>query len=457
MIKEFFSVNPHNEQIINSFPLMNLEEVENITGLVHNAYLANQRLSINNRSILVKRVGEILRERKKMLSELMTLEMGKPIIQSYAEVEKCAWLCDYYADSAEELLTNKIISTDAIKSYVKYLPQGIVFGIMPWNFPLWQVFRFVLPALLLGNGSLLKHAPNVCGCSLEIEKIICEAGFIENTFRSLIIDTDLVPGIIADKRICGVTFTGSTKAGRIVAGLAGQNAKKSVLELGGSDPYIVLSNADLDFAASECLKSKLINNGQSCIAAKRFIITKNNESEFTGLLADKLRNLKTGDPLNPDVELGPLARLDLRDNLLRQYTESINLGARTLIGGSIPFEKGYYFDMTILTDITPEMPVYREEVFGPLAPVIVAEDDEDAVRIANDTEYGLGAAIFTTDLEKGEKIAAERLNAGSCFVNAFVKSDPRLPFGGIKNSGYGRELGEPGLTEFANIKTVYVK
>jgi succinate-semialdehyde dehydrogenase / glutarate-semialdehyde dehydrogenase len=383
--------------------------------------------------------------------------MGKPLAGGRSEVEKCAWVCRYYADNAEAFLAPEPAPSDASRSFVAFLPLGPVLAVMPWNFPFWQVFRFAAPALMAGNAGLLKHAANVTGCALAIEQIFKDAGFPPPLFRALLVSSQRVAAVIAAPEVKAVTLTGSTPAGRAVASKAGEMLKKTVLELGGSDPYVVLEDADLEAAAETCVASRLINSGQSCIAAKRFIVAEPVRQRFEELFVEKMRARKMGDPLQPGVDVGPQARRDLRDDLHRQVEQSVKAGARLLLGGTVPAGPGAFYPPTVLGDVRKGMPAYDEETFGPVAAIIAAKDEADAVRLANDSVFGLGAAVFTRDVERGQRIAAEELEAGSCFVNSFVKSDPRLPFGGIKESGYGRELAVFGIREFVNIKTVYVK
>ncbi len=398
----------------------------------------------------------MLREGSEEYAALMATEMGKPVAQGRAEVEKCAWVCDYYADEAPRFLAPEDVATDATRSFVTYQPLGVVLAVMPWNFPLWQVFRFAAPSLMAGNAGVLKHSSNVMGCALAIEAVFRDAGFPEDLFRTLVIGSSRVPGVIAAPQVKAVTLTGSTPAGQAVAAAAGAVLKKTVLELGGSDPYVVLEDADLDLAAETCVSSRLINSGQSCIAAKRFVVVRPILDAFTERYVEKMRAKKTADPFEDGVDVGPQARRDLRDELHRQVQESVARGANLLLGGAAPDGPGAFYPPTVLADVKPGMPAYDEELFGPVAAIIAAEDEADAIRIANDSVFGLGAAVFTRDVERGQRIAVEELEAGSCFVNAFVKSDPRLPFGGIKESGYGRELSVFGIREFVNIKTVYV-
>jgi succinate-semialdehyde dehydrogenase/glutarate-semialdehyde dehydrogenase len=412
--------------------------------------------TIAERAIPMKRMAQLLEENRVELAGLMADEMGKPIAQGVAEADKCAWVCRHYADHAERILAPEHIEADRTRSYVAYRPLGVVLAVMPWNFPLWQVYRFLAPALMAGNGGILKHASNVTGCALWIDRLAVEAGFPDGLFRSLVLPSSRVDEVLEHPAIVAATLTGSDPAGRAVAQKAGSLLKKTVLELGGSDPYVVLADADVEQAAETCATSRLINGGQSCIAAKRFIVEEPVVDEFTELLTAGLSKAAMGDPTDEKTTLGPMARMDLRDELHSQVKRSIEAGARLVMGGEIPPGDGAFYPPTVLADVTEGMAVYHEETFGPVAAVISAEDVDDAVRIANDTEFGLGAAVFTSDVEKGEEIARDRLRAGACFVNAFVASDPRLPFGGIKMSGYGRELSDMGMKEFLNAKTVVV-
>ncbi|NCS87591.1 MAG: succinate-semialdehyde dehydrogenase [Ignavibacteria bacterium CG2_30_36_16] len=451
------SINPATEKEINFYNEMTLEESSSIINSTHQSFLSWKETSFQHRSLKMKNAAQILRKKIRKYAELMTREMGKPIKQSYSEVEKCAWVCDYYADNAEGFLQDEIIKTDASKSFVSFQPLGVVLAVMPWNFPFWQVFRFAAPGLMAGNGCVLKHSSNVMGCAFAIEEIFKEAGFPENLFRSLILSSKNMKEVIEHPLIAAVTLTGSVPAGKAVAAAAGGVLKKTVLELGGSDPYIILEDSDLELAAEACVTSRLLNAGQSCIAAKRFIIHENIYNEFEKLFVEKMKSKKMGDPMDENNHIGPQARKDLRDELHEQVLESIAKGAKVLLGGKIPEEKGAYYPPTVLSNVKPGMPAYEEELFGPVAALIKAKDETDAFQIANSTIFGLGAAIFTKDKKRGEQLAIEKLDAGCCFVNEFVKSDPRLPFGGIKESGYGRELSHYGIKEFVNIKTVYVK
>lgn len=451
------SINPATEEVLQSFNEMSDEEISGIIYKSHSAYLDWQNTAFSERAFKMHCAAKELRRRADEIATIMTLEMGKPIAQSRGEVEKCAWVCDYYAENAEKFLQDEIIKTDASKSYASYRPLGIVLAVMPWNFPFWQVFRFAAPNLMAGNAGILKHASNVTGCALAIENIFSEAGFPQNLFRTLIASSKKVEKIINNPLVMAVTLTGSVPAGRAVASNAGKALKKTVLELGGSDPYVILEDADLNLAAETCVNSRLINGGQSCIAAKRFIIVESIYKKFEELYVQKMSQRKMGDPFDETNHLGPQASKALRDELHQQVEESVKKGAKILLGGNIPDIKGAYYPPTVLSNVYPGIPAFDDELFGPVAALVKAKDENDAIRLANESVFGLGAAVFTSDKDRGEKIAREKLDAGCCFVNEFVKSDPRLPFGGIKESGYGRELSLHGIREFVNVKTVYVR
>ncbi len=453
---EFWSVNPANGQNLEKYNTHTDKQVEKKVEQTHTAWLNWRNSPAAERSRLLKNMAAILTGRKKELAVLMAEEMGKPLAQGIAEIDKCAAVCTYYAQNAAKFLKDQIIKTDAAKSYVSFQPLGVVLAIMPWNFPFWQVFRFLVPALAAGNCGVLKHASNVPGCALAIEDIVKASGFPQHVFQTLLIGSDKVNDLIGNEYIQAVTLTGSTGAGIKVAQRAASLLKKTVLELGGSDAYIVLADADLDQAAEVCVNSRLINGGQSCIAAKRFIVVKSVEEEFTRLFVEKMKVKVMGDPFEEGVDVGPQARIDLRDQLHKQVKQAIKQGARCVLGGEVPKGINAFYPPTVLTKVKEDNIAFTEELFGPVAAIISAKNDNDAIRLANKSVFGLGAAVFTKNAQHGELIAATRLEAGSCFVNAQVKSDPRLPFGGIKQSGYGRELGMFGIHEFVNIKTVYV-
>ncbi|MBA2653636.1 MAG: NAD-dependent succinate-semialdehyde dehydrogenase [Gammaproteobacteria bacterium] len=449
--------NPANGNLVKTYEEMSEAELNTIIDSTFNAFQEWKSTSFKTRSSLMRKAGEILRNNSREYAELMMIEMGKPIKSGISEVEKCAWCCDYFAENAESFLAPEMVATGASKSYVTYPPLGVVLAIMPWNFPFWQVFRFAAPGLMAGNVGILKHASNTTGCSVAIEEVFSKAGFPRNVFRSVIVSNQVIDEAIPNKKIAAVTLTGSTRAGMTVGEIAGSCLKKGVYELGGSDPYLILADADLVAAVEICVASRLTNAGQSCIAAKRFIVVEEVKEEFENLFVKKMSEVKMGDPAKEDTEMGPQARYDLRDALHRQVKESIEKGAVCLLGGSIPNLAGAYYPPTVLTNVKKGMPAYEEELFGPVAAIIPVKDEEEAVFVANDSEFGLGAAVFTQNREKGEDIAANRLEAGSCFVNGLVKSDPRMPFGGIKHSGYGRELSRYGIQEFVNIKSVIVE
>lgn len=453
----FIAVDPATGVQIAEVPFESSTSVEDKVAAAHAAHLEWRLRSIEDRVQPLLETGRLLRERKDDYGALMTREMGKPISQGVAEAAKCAWVCDYYAEQASGLLAPVNAPTDGTASYWTYRPLGIVLGIMPWNFPFWQVIRFATPALTAGNAALLKHAPCVPGCAAALEQLFHDAGYPEGLFANLFIDVDTTGDLIDDPRVRAVSLTGSVRAGRAVAARAGAAIKPCVLELGGSDPSVVLADADLDAAAKSCAMGRLINTGQSCVAAKRFVVVESVRDAFEEKLVEAMNDWAVGDPANPDTAIGPMAREDLRDTLHDQVSRSVSEGARLVIGGELPGRDGAWYPTTILSDVEPGMAAYSEELFGPVATVISAKDDEDAIRIANDTSFGLGASIYTRDAKRGEQIAAELLDAGNCFVNGIVKSDPRLPFGGTKESGYGRELSPLGLLEFTNAKTVWVK
>jgi len=451
------SINPYTDELIKEYPEMSSSEIDEIVRSADIAFESWKNVGFDERAKLMKNAAAVLIERKNDLAKLMTMEMGKPILQSVAEVEKCAWVCEYYSENAEQFLSDEIIKSDASKSFVCYEPLGVVLAVMPWNFPLWQVFRFAAPGLMAGNAGILKHSSNVSGCALAIEDIFNEAGFPRNLFRSILVKSSKMDKVIEHSLIRAVTLTGSVPAGKAVAAKAGAVLKKTVLELGGSDPYLILDDADIEHASATCVTARMINGGQSCIAAKRFIIVESVYNEFVKLFSEKMRQIKMGDPVDEENLLGPQASKSLRDELHQQVVKSVELGAELLLGGTIPDLNGAFYPATILANVKKGMPAYDEELFGPVAALIKVKDEAEAIQVANDSIFGLGAAVFTKDIVKGEKIAKEKVHAGACFVNTFVKSDPRLPFGGVKESGYGRELSQIGIKEFVNIKTIYIK
>lgn len=450
------AINPATGETVRVYQELPPDVASQIVAETHEAFLGWRETSFAERSVLMKKAADVLRARAKDLARLTAIEMGKPVTAGEAELRKCALACDFYAENAEHFLSRKMVQTEARKSFVAFNPLGVILAVMPWNFPFWQAFRFAAPGLMAGNGAVLKHASNVPGCALAIEEIFRDSGFPKNLFRTLLIGSGQVAALIENPLIRAVTLTGSGPAGRQVASKAGAMLKKTVLELGGSDAYLILHDADLEFAATESAKGRLINSGQSCIAAKRFIVVEAVRERYEALLVDKMKEAKIGDPLDAATQLGPLARRDLRDQLHRQVEASLAKGARLLLGGKIPEGKGVYYPPTVLTDVKPGMPAYDEELFGPVASVITVKDEAEAIATANDSTFGLGGGVFTRDLERGETIAADLIESGSVFVNKTVASDPRLPFGGVKESGYGRELSHFGIREFVNIKSVSI-
>ncbi|BBE18115.1 succinate-semialdehyde dehydrogenase [NAD] [Aquipluma nitroreducens] len=451
------SINPFTGQVIQEYREYAPEEVEKIIVNVDQAFHSWKQTSFEQRAMCMKNLQARLLVQKEELAGIIVSEMGKVKREAIGEIEKCASVCGYYAENAESFLKNELIKTEATESYISYQPIGTVLAVMPWNFPFWQVFRFLAPALMAGNTGVLKHASNVSGCALAIEQLVSEAGFPENVFRALIIGSKEVKAVIENPLIKAVTLTGSTPAGRSVASIAGYALKKSVLELGGSDPYLILEDADIETAARLCVTSRLLNAGQSCIGAKRFIIADAVYNQFRTEFVRLMSEAKFGDPLDAQISIGPLARADLRDELHQQVEKSRQLGATVLLGGNVPEENAPFYPPTVLENVVPGMPAYHEELFGPVAVLFRFKADEEAIWIANDTVFGLGAGVFTSDIEKGKSLAEKGLEAGCVFVNDFVKSDPRLPFGGIKESGYGRELSMVGIREFVNVKTIVVR
>lgn len=450
------SINPSTGEVVARYEETGAADVARHVEAAHTAHRSWMLRPIAERAVPMRRAAELLEARAEELGHLMAIEMGKPLADGVAEARKCASACRHYADEAARILADEPIAAGRTKSYVAYRPLGVVLAVMPWNFPFWQVFRFVAPALMAGNAGLLKHASNVTGCAIAIDEILVEAGFPDGLFRTLVLPARRVDEVLEHPLVRAATLTGSDPAGRAVASKAGSLLKKTVLELGGSDPYLVLADADLDLAARVCSQSRLINGGQSCIAAKRFIVEEPVVAAFTERLVASMSTAVMGDPLDPATTLGPMARHDLRDELHDQVVRSVEAGAQLLLGGEVPDGPGAFYPPTVLAGVADGMAVYREETFGPVASVISVADSEEAIAVANDSDFGLGAAVFTADPARGEAIARDRLEAGSCFVNALVASDPRLPFGGIKTSGYGRELSDIGMREFLNVKTVVV-
>ncbi len=452
----FQAINPTTGDVVASYDEMNPDMMKEIIGEVHDAFLAWRRTAFPKRAALMREARDILRSNARRYAILMAEEMGKPVHDGIVEVQKCALRCDFYAEHAADFLADETVVTDARNSFVTFQPLGVVLAIMPWNFPFWQVFRFAAPTLMAGNAAVLKHASNVPGCALAIEAVFDHAGFPKNLLRTLMIGSPQVPTVIEHPLVRAISLTGSGPAGRAVASKAGAMLKKTVLELGGSDPYLILEDADLELAATIGTKGRLVNSGQSCVAAKRFIVVDKVRRAFEELFVKRMSAVRMGNPLNDNTEIGPLARHDLRDTLHRQVQASIAQGAACLLGGTIPPGPGAFYPPTVLTDVHRGMPAYHEELFGPAASVIPVKDEDHAVAVVNDFVFGLGGGVITRDLMRGQRIAAELIESGSVFVNDHVRSDPRLPFGGIKESGYGRELSAYGIKEFANIKTVYV-
>jgi succinate-semialdehyde dehydrogenase/glutarate-semialdehyde dehydrogenase len=452
----FNTVNPYNGKPLSSYAYMDKEAAEREVKRAARAFEDWRTLDIKNRAMPLKTCARLLKDRAGEYAALMAKEMGKPVGQGLAEAEKCAWVCDYFADNAAAFLNDHPVETGASKSYIAIEPLGPILAIMPWNFPFWQFFRFAAPALMAGNTVVLKHAPGTTGCGVAIKQLIRDAGFPDGALSLVIVTNTIAAEIIRHPAIRGVTLTGSTRAGRSVAAIAGQALKKTVLELGGSDPYIVLADADVAQAADRCVKSRLINSGQSCIAAKRWIVEQAIADEFESAVLDGMNAAITGDPMDEKTTVGPLARKDLRTKLHAQVTASIRAGAKVLAGGRLPRRSGFFYPPTVLTRVKKGMPAFDEELFGPAAAIVRASNEKHAIQLANDSHYGLGAAIFTADIKRAERIAREDIRAGCVFVNDFVKSDPRLPFGGIKDSGYGRELGHHGILEFVNVKTISI-
>jgi succinate-semialdehyde dehydrogenase/glutarate-semialdehyde dehydrogenase len=449
------SINPATEEVLKSFEPHSREQIEQALGQSAEAFRAWRHTGFAERARLMNGAANYLRANKSRLGAVITSEMGKPITEAEAEVEKCAWNCEYYAGNAEGFLRDESRVSSASESYIQYTPLGTVLAIMPWNFPFWQVFRFAAPALMAGNTAILKHASNVPQCALAIEEIFTAAGSPRGVFRTLLVPGSETGPLIEDPRIAAVTLTGSEAAGSETAALAGRALKKSVLELGGSDPFIVLPDADLEAAVKTAVRARYQNAGQSCIAAKRFIVVGKAYEEFRDRFVEAVRALKVGDPMDRATQIGPLARKDLLDSLERQVRDSIRKGAKLLTGGNRRRGRGYFFEPAVVADVQSDMPAACEEVFGPVAALMKAAGEEEALRLANDSPYGLGANIWSRDLAQA-RIMAREIEAGQVFINGLVMSDPRLPFGGVKRSGYGRELSEFGIREFVNIQTVWI-
>ena len=451
------TVNPATGEPGRSYEWHTIGQAQDAAAAAHRAQLEWRRTAFDERARVVRKAAEILRQRKDEFARLMTEEMGKTLDDGRAEVEKCALNCDWFADHADEYLANEPVDVGGPEAFVTYNPLGVVLAIMPWNFPFWQVFRFVAPALMAGNGALLKHASNVPGSALAIEEVLHQAGVPHDLFRTLLLPTSDVEALIKDQHIAAITLTGSVAAGKAVASEAGSVLKKCVLELGGSDAYIVLEDADIEAAAMIAATARMVNGGQSCIAGKRFIVVREILDRFTDAVVEAMRGYEMGDPTREGTRLGPMQSVKARDEIHRQVQDSVAKGAQLLLGGQIPDRAGAWYPATVLGDVRPGQPAHDEEVFGPVAAIIAAEDEADAIRIANASEFGLGSGVLTGDPDRGRRIAAEELDAGLSFVNENVRSDPRMPFGGIKHSGYGRECSSFGIREFTNIKSVHVR
>jgi succinate-semialdehyde dehydrogenase/glutarate-semialdehyde dehydrogenase len=452
----FTSINPATGEIREIFAEWSESRTREVIKTVHEARLSWQETSFARRSEVMNRMAVVLRGNKDHYARLMATEMGKPVSGGRAEIEKCAWVCEFYAEKAEGMLAIEPAESDGSRAYVAFRPLGVILAVMPWNFPFWQVFRFAAPALMAGNVAVLKHSSNVPRCALAVEEAFHEAGFPADVLRTLMISSGQVHAVIENPHVRAITLTGSDHAGRQVAAAAGRMLKKAVIELGGSDPFIVLADADMDEAAHAGAKARCYNSGQSCVAAKRFIVQDAVYDGFMARFKHAMASLIVGDPLLEDTQVGPQAREDLVIELQEQVEASVAKGAKVELGGKRMIGKGYFYPPTILTGVKPGMPAYHEELFGPVAAVIRVRDEEEAIAVANDSPFGLGGSVWTRDTQRGEWIAA-RIEAGSVSVNGRVKSDPRLPFGGIKGSGYGRELSHYGIKEFVNIQTVWIK
>jgi len=451
------SVNPATGELGKSYRPHTIEDGHAAAKAARAAFLHWRRTSFGDRSKILHEAAEILRARELEFARLMTGEMGKTLDDGRAEVEKCAFNCDWFADHAKDYLANQPADIGGGEAFVTFNPVGIILAVMPWNFPFWQVFRAVAPALMAGNGMLLKHASNVPGCALAIEEVLHQAGVPKDVFRTLLLQSGDVEALIKDDNVAAVTLTGSVPAGRSVATAAGSALKKCVLELGGSDAYVVLEDADIEAAANLAAKARMVNGGQSCIAGKRFVVVRSIIDRFEEALVESMRVYEMGDPASEGTKLGPMVSVKARDEIHKQVQQSIANGARLLLGGKVPDRPGAWYPATVLSNVMKGQPAHDEEVFGPVAAIIAAADEADAIAIANDSEFGLGSGVITSDLDRGRRIAAEELEAGLSFVNENVRSDPRTPFGGIKHSGFGRECSAYGIHEFVNIKTVHVK
>lgn len=459
MINTIQTFNPATGRELAEYKSFDSAQIDASIALAHDAFRVWSATDLAARCKGVRALGGILRTRRQEFARLVTTEMGKPYLEALAEIDKCTLTCDYYVDAAHRFLAPETVETSAELSQIVYEPLGVVYAVMPWNFPFWQLFRFAVPAILAGNGILLKHSPNVTGCALAIEKVFSDAGLPHGLLRTLVVH-DAEVGVVSDRivsdsRVAAATLTGSTRAGSAVAAGAGRSLKKTVLELGGSDPFVVLADADLRAAAKAAAASRFLCSGQVCIAAKRIIVHRDVADDFQALFLDEVRTLTIGDPMLDGTTLGPLARADLLDTIERQVNEAVEAGAQVLLEGGRAERDGWFYKPTVLTCVNRDMAVYAEETFGPVAVILLAEDDEDAVRIANDTEYGLAASVWSQDQQRALELG-KRIETGALFINAVVGSDPRIPFGGIKRSGYGRELGSAGIREFTNMRTVWV-
>ena len=450
---KFQSINPYNGEKIEEYAALTKEELNQKLSDSASAFKDWRNQPLSHRTALLKKAGEILRNNVDDYAKTITLEMGKPISESKSEIQKCAWVCDYYAENAAEFLADEVVETEASKSFVRHDPLGTVFAVMPWNFPFWQVFRFAAPTLTAGNTGLLKHASNVFGCAQIIEDVFTEAGYPKGVFQSIVVDHDVTEHIISHETVTAITLTGSERAGSTVAQIAGKHLKKSLLELGGSNSFIVLEDADLKLAVQTAVKARMLNSGQSCIAAKRFIIHESVYDEFVSEFIEEVSKLKTGDPILETTEVGPLARKDLADELQKQVNTSVQQGAELLLGGN---QDNCFHEPTVLGGVTRDMAAFKEETFGPLAAMIKVKSAEEAFELSEESQFGLGVSLFTKDTAKAQDYAA-KVSDGALFINELVKSDPRLPFGGTKKSGFGRELAKDGMMEFINRKVVYIK
>lgn len=452
---EIQSINPATETVNQTFETLTDTETFQICKNARKAFHAWKKIPIAKRCDYLKKLAAVLKSKKNEYGKLITLEMGKPIQQSIAEIEKCAWAADFFAEQAESWLADEIIKTEAKKSFIAYEPLGVILSIMPWNFPFWQLIRFAVPALAAGNVSILRHSNSVPMCAMAIEEAFQLAGFPEHVFKTIITDHPVIKKIIRRNAVDGVSLTGSIAAGKIIGELSGKYIKKFVLELGGSDPFIVLKDADIDTAAAGAVEGRNVNSGQSCVASKRFIVVKEVADEFIQKFIEKMRALKIGDPLDSTVQTGPLANQHQLDLLEDQVKRSVAMGAQIAIGGKKLSSPGYFFEPTVITHVKKNMPVFKEEVFGPVAPVMIVNNEKAAIKLANDSMLGLGSSLWTSDLNNAENVARQ-IESGLVFINSIVKSDPRLPFGGIKQSGIGRELSRHGMLEFVNIKSIVI-